>query len=473
MVTGLSTPRVPPADNEATSNLAPRRPTVPTTPIPPAAAARPPATEPRTQFFDEARAALADQRVVKLVLAGPRGPRPDLQRVLVRPLTLKGRACLSLTYNHRTKDVTKNLPVDEGLATVAALIDSAFDNLHLLTTDGELQLAISRKGKATLRRSRKPAASTDAIENPDQVAAPADDGSDAAAVPAAAPPSHDRAKHRYVDPQQPFLVALGITDAQHRLVPAMARKWKQINKFIEVLAHALASAPSLAQAQGDRPLQVLDFGAGKGYLTFAVHDHLCRTLHRPVRVTGVDLKDDMVALGNATAQQFGLDGLAFELGDVRSYAARPVDIMIALHACDIATDHAMHMGIRSGARIIMCSPCCHKQLRPQLRSPTLLLPLLRHGIHLGQEAEMLTDGLRALLLEAEGYDTQVFEFTSLEHTQKNKMILAVKREQPKPAEPLREQVRALKAYYGIEAQCLETLLAADRAEAAPRPGTAG
>lgn len=470
-MSGLSTPPVPPADNEASSIPALRRPSVPTTPIPPTAAARPPAAEPRTQFFDEARAALADHRLVKMVLAGPRGPRPDLQRVLVRPLTLKGRACLSLTYNHRTKDVTKNLPVDAGLATVAELIDSAFDNLHLLTADGELQLAISRKGKATLRRSRKPAAPADAAaENPEQPTALANDGPDA---PAAAPPSHDREKHRYVDPQQPFLVALGVTDAQHRVVPAMARKWKQINKFIEVLAHALASAPSLAQAQGEQPLQVLDFGAGKGYLTFAVHDHLRRTLHRPVRVTGVDLKDDMVALGNATAQQLGLDGLAFELGDVRSYAARPVDIMIALHACDIATDHAMHMGIRSGARIIMCSPCCHKQLRPQLRSPTLLLPLLRHGIHLGQEAEMLTDGLRALLLEAEGYDTQVFEFTSLEHTQKNKMILAVKREHPKAAEPLREQVRALKDYYGVREQCLETLLAADRAEAAPQSGTAG
>ncbi len=452
-------------------NPAPRRPTVPTTPIPPAAAARPPATEPRTQFFNEARAALADQRLVKLVLAGPRGPRPDLQRVLVRPLTLKGRACLSLTYNHRTKDVTKNLPVDEGLATVAELIDSSFDNLHLLTADGELQLAISRKGKATLRRSRKPAASADAAENPEQSPALTDDGSTATDAPAAAP-SHDREKRRFIDPHQPFLVALGVTDAQHRVVPAMARKWKQINKFIEVLAHALESAPGLTQRDGP-PLQVLDFGAGKGYLTFAVHDHLRHTLGRPVRVTGVDLKDDMVALGNATAQQLGLDGLRFELGDVRSYAARPVDIMIALHACDIATDHAMHMGIRSGARIIMCSPCCHKQLRPQLRSPTLLLPLLRHGIHLGQEAEMLTDGLRALLLEAEGYDTQVFEFTSLEHTQKNKMILAVKREHPKAAEPLREQVSALKTYYGVQEQCLETLLEADRAEAASRPGAAG
>jgi SAM-dependent methyltransferase len=273
---------------------------------------------------------------------------------------------------------------------------------------------------------------------------------------------HDRDKRRPIDVNEPFLAALGVTDAQHRLIPAMARKWKQINKFIEVLGHAVESAPSLTGGRGERPLQVLDFGAGKGYLTFAVHDFLRHAPGGPAQITGVDLKDDMVRLGNAAAGELGLEGLRFELGDVRSYAARPVDIMIALHACDTATDHAIHMGIRSGAAIIMCSPCCHKELRPQLRSPALLQPLLRHGIHLGQEAEMVTDGLRALLLEAQGYDTQVFEFTSLEHTSKNKMILAVKRATATSAAPVCEQIREIKAFYGIQEQRLEALLEADR-----------
>ncbi|MEN9544051.1 MAG: hypothetical protein RLZZ598_884, partial [Pseudomonadota bacterium] len=239
-----------------------------------------------------------------------------------------------------------------------------------------------------------------------------------------------------------------------------ARKWKQINKFVEVLAHAVDSAALPAEA----PLRVLDFGAGKGYLTFAVHDYLSATLGRPAQVAGVDLKDDMVRLGNEAAARLGLEGLRFEHGDVRDYAQRGVDIMIALHACDVATDYAIHMGIRSGASIIMCSPCCHKQLRPQMRSPLLLLPLLRHGIHLGQEAEMLTDGLRALLLEAEGYETQVFEFTSLEHTSKNKMILALKRgaTAARRAE-LQTQVQEIKRFYGVQEQCLESLLAADAA----------
>jgi hypothetical protein len=149
------------------------------------------------------------------------------------------------------------------------------------------------------------------------------------------------------------------------------------------------------------------------------------------------------------------------LGDVSSYAPRTVDMMIALHACDTATDHAIHMGIRGGAAIICCAPCCHKQLRPQLLQPHPLRPILQHGVHLGQEAEMLTDGLRALLLDACGYDTQVFEFVSLEHTAKNKMILAVKRAQPANKDQLLQQVRDVKAFYGIQEQCLETLLKAD------------
>lgn len=393
--------------------------------------------DPQRRFFDAARSALADGTALKLVLAGPRDAAADLLRVQARPLQIKGQACLSLTEHHRTRDLTRNLPVDDGLAALAALLAADFANAHLLTRDGgELQLAISRKGKASLRQGKAAAA-------PAPVEAPA----------------HDRRKQRPVDIAAPWLAALGVTDAEGRLVPAMARKWKQINKFVEILDHALDAAPARMAPGDGRPLRVLDFGAGKGYLTFAVHDHL-RRRGLAARVTGVDLKEDMVALGNQTARALGLDGLDFELGDVRSYAARPVDVMIALHACDVATDHAMHMGVRSGAGLILCAPCCHKELRPQMRSPLLLLPLLRHGIHLGQEAEMLTDGLRALLLEAEGYDTQVFEFTSLEHTSKNKMVLATRRSQaaPRPADELRAQVRELKAFYGVAEQRLERLL---------------
>jgi SAM-dependent methyltransferase len=237
----------------------------------------------------------------------------------------------------------------------------------------------------------------------------------------------------------------------------MARKWKQINKFVEVFAHAVERSP-LAAAPAVR---VLDFGSGKGYLTFAVHEHLRQRGVAP-EVTGVELREDLATLCNEAAQRLSLDGLRFAQGDVRTHAAGGVDVMIALHACDTATDHAIHRGVRSGAAVILCSPCCHKQLRPQMHSPEVLQPMLQHGIHFGQQAEMVTDSLRALLLEAEGYEAQVFEFVALEHTSKNKMILAVKRQRPDPAAmaAAREQVQRIKDFYGVREHALEALLAA-------------
>jgi hypothetical protein len=150
-------------------------------------------------------------------------------------------------------------------------------------------------------------------------------------------------------------------------------------------------------------------------------------------------------------------------GDVREWRAGAMNVMIALHACDTATDHAIHLGLKAGADIILCSPCCHKQLRPQLLSPHPLRSVFQHGIHAEQQAEMVTDSLRALLLEAQGYDTQVFEFVTLEHTRKNKMILAVKRAVPKPADAALAQVQELKHFFGVREHCLETLLLADAA----------
>jgi SAM-dependent methyltransferase len=251
-------------------------------------------------------------------------------------------------------------------------------------------------------------------------------------------------------------------------VPAMSRKWKQINKFVEVFAAALKRS-ALAESPAVR---VADFGSGKGYLTFAVHEWL-RAQGKQAHVTGVELRQDMVQLCNEAAQRHQLEGLQFDLGDVRSYQPGRLDVMIALHACDVATDHAIHLGMRAGAAIIMCSPCCHKQLRPQMQAPAALRPLLQHGIHMGQEAEMVTDTLRAMLLEAMGYETQVFEFIALEHTSKNKMILAVKRsgagelvdaaaaETANVQRPeLLAQIAEIKRFYGLREQCLETLLRA-------------
>ena len=384
----------------------------------------------REQFLGLLSKSIELDTFVKLVLAKYHGPEPDLLRVIARRLTVRGEPCLSFVYRYKTRDITKNVEVAEAIAAIAQVLGNAFENAHLLTTSQDIQLAVSRKGKYSLRAGRAEASK------------PAEE--------------HDREKQRFLDLDRPFLAALGITDDAHRLIPAMSRKWRQINKFIEVLDHAFESS-GLKDA---REIRVVDFGSGKGYLTFAVHDYLTNTRGIDARVTGVELREDLVRTCNMAVAQSGIRGLAFEHGDIRSHAARPVDIMIALHACDTATDYAIHAGIRSGASIVMSAPCCHKEIRPQMQSPPLLRPLLHHGIHLGQEAEMVTDGLRALLLESQGYEAKIFEFVSLEHTSKNKMILAVKRAHASDRDVIDAQIREIKSFYGIREQTLESLLRA-------------
>jgi SAM-dependent methyltransferase len=385
--------------------------------------------QPVERFLALLERSLQDGSFGKLMLGRYRGATPGLSGVTVRRLALRGEDCLSFVHRHATRDVTTNLPLAQGLGAVAEALGDGFEHAHLLTSSQDIQLALNRKGRYLLRCGK-------------------------VAHAPAGQHGHDREKHRFLDLGRPFLAELGVTDAQHQLVPAMSRKWKQINKFVEIFDRALVSAALVSPG----PVRVVDFGCGKGYLTFAVHDYLCNALRREASVTGVELRQDLVDLCNVAARQLGLAGLAFEHGDVRTHAPGPVDVMIALHACDTATDHAIHRGIREGARVVMCSPCCHKQLRPQMHSPRLLQPMLKHGIHLGQEAEMVTDSLRALLLEAQGYDTQVFEFVSLEHTSKNKMILAVYRGASPRRDELLRQIVDIKAFYGIREHCLETLL---------------
>ena len=402
------------------------------------------------QFIARLRHSLADGGFVRLVLGRPHGAEPSLDKLIVRRVVLREVEHLSLVWRHRTKDITKNLPVEAAVDQIATLLVGQFHHAHLVTRSHDIQLALGKKGRWGLRVGKL----TRPAEEP---------GADAADRPVADTPvnaGHDRAKQRALALDTPFLAELGITDAQHRLVPAMARKWKQINKFLEVLAHAIAQSP-LAGRDPAVPVRVLDFGAGKGYLTFAVRQHLQASGRVPA-IVGVELRDDLTTLCNGVVDRLGLAGLRFEAGDVGRHAVAATDIMIALHACDTATDLAMHHGIRSGAAIILCSPCCHKQLRPQMTAPPVLAPMLRHGIHMAEQAEMLTDALRALLLQAEGYDAQVFEFISPEHTGKNKMVLAVRRAAPLPAAQrgaLLAQVAALKALYGVTTQALETLLA--------------
>jgi hypothetical protein len=384
----------------------------------------------RQQFLLHLDTCVAQGTLVKLVLSKYRGTEVDLVRVVARLVSVKEQPCLSFVYSYKTRDITKNLPLNEALLLIAEWLPAAFKNAHLLSLTEELQLTFSKKDKCQLFVGK-------AVQREAPTAA------------------HNREKKRFLELSRPFLADLGVTNVKHELVPAMARKWKQINKFIEVFAHALSSSP----LREDQPIHAVDFGSGKGYLTFALHDYLRNSLGLEAQVRGVELREDMVSLCNAAAAKLEQPGLVFQHGDVRTYAPEQIDIMIALHACDVATDYALHLGIRSNASIIMCSPCCHKQIRPQMHSPAMLKPMLQYGVHLGQEAEMVTDSLRALLLEACGYETKVFEFVSLEHTNKNKMILAVKRTETIDPSELLAKIQGIKAFYGIREHCLETLLA--------------
>jgi SAM-dependent methyltransferase len=403
----------------------------------------------RAEFLALVQHSLDAGDFVRLVLARPHEREsPGPRRIAVRALALRGRPGLSFVESHATRDVTRNTDVAQGIGEIDRLLGPAFAHAHLQTTAGEAELRRSKRG--TWGMSRRTAHRAAPAHEPEASAVAAGDDGD---LPAGAP-THDRIKRRHVDIGRPWLVDLGVTDADHRLIPAMARKWKQIDKFVEIFDHAIAS--SLLRERPD--VRVVDFGAGKGYLTFAVHDHLVRTLGKRADVTGVELRSDLVELAQRAAVRARMEGLTFVQGDVRSQAAPAMDVMIALHACDTATDHALHLGVRAGAQVILAAPCCHKELRPQILPPALLKPLLQHGIHLGQQAEMVTDGLRALLLEAEGYATQVFEFVSLEHTSKNKMILAVRRAAPRDRAATLGQVQALKDFYGVREQALERLL---------------
>lgn len=376
----------------------------------------------------------------RLVLSKYKGDEVDLNRVTIRPVQIKGQHFLSFLYAYRTNHVTKNLMIGEAVVQLQQWLGSSFHNAHMITDEWETQLSFSKKGKVLINKNR----------NKNSTVGVADKAG-------ANELGHNRHKLRYVEQDRPYLHELGITDANGQIIPAMSRKWKQINKFIEVLSTAIQQTG----LDKHKELHIADFGSGKAYLTFAVHDYVGANLGVNTKVTGVELRQGLVDLCNQTAQKLSLTGIKFEQGDVQHFSAQDINIMIALHACDTATDYALNMGIRTGAEIIMCSPCCHKQIRPQLKSPALLAPVLQHGIHLGQEAEMLTDGLRALLLEAYGYDTKVFEFISLEHTSKNKMILAQKRKTPRDNSAILQQIAAIKEFYGIKEQCLESLLQAE------------
>lgn len=381
------------------------------------------------QFLDTFQQTIETDQFDRLILSQYKGELEQLEKMTLRVIWLNEQKVLSCLYRYKTQDVTKNYPLTEALSQVTELL-ACCKQANLITTAEELQLKKNKKKVMLTRSKTQPVVKSKTAEQ-----------------------GHDRVKQRYVDQDSVFLQHLGITDQQGQVIPSMARKWKQINKFVEIFSNALSQIK--ASQEG---LRVVDFGSGKGYLTCALYDYMQKHGQTPW-VTGVELNPKMVEFCQKVAEQSQFNQLDFFQGDVRTYEPEHLDVMIALHACDVATDFAIHTGIRLNAQIIMCAPCCHKELRPQLQAPKVLSPMLQFGIHAGQQAEMLTDTIRALLLKAYGYETKVFEFVALEHTSKNKMILAVKRkDDQEPDQDVLNQIQALKEMYGIQKHSLELLL---------------
>jgi len=379
----------------------------------------------RDRFLDLLRPAVRDGTLVKLTLGKHRGADATLKNIFVRPVTLKTGPQLSFVYRHATRDITKNLPPAEAVALIADLVGSDFLDAHLFTPVQTAQLEIAADG--TARLSLKTAGS----------------------APAAAPSTHDRERDYLIPLDSPWLRALGITNERAQAREGMAAKFRQINKFIELLSHLVTEAT----LPDGRPFRIVDMGCGKGYLTFAAASHFGQR----AEVLGIEARPDLVELCNRVVTDVRFNTLTFAAGTIAETALDRVDVLIALHACDTATDDAIAKGIAANAALIVVSPCCQKELRPQLIAPPILSDALKHGIFQERQAEFVTDALRALLLEWAGYRTKVFEFVSTEHTAKNLMIAAVKAHPAGNADTA-EKLRDFARFYGIRTQKLATHL---------------
>ncbi len=430
----------------------------------------------RERFFPLLRTALADGTFVKLTLGKHRGADSTLHNLFIRPVVLKAGPQLSFVYRHATRDITKNLPHDEALALIEKLIGSDFLDAHLFTTSQTAQLSTRPDG--TARISIKTVKATAASTPPAPTSESSDSHSSPFTAPTSSPPSaHNRTRSYLISAGVPWLRALGVTNDRGQPREGMAGKFRQINKFVELLSHlaseanllpaanpldaAFATEPRfsslhsspLSRPPSSAPLRIADMGSGKGYLTFAT----AAFLGPRADVLGIESRPELVDLCNRLARENDLPNLRFAAGTIADAALETLDILIALHACDTATDDALFRGIQAGARLLVVSPCCQKELRPQLTAPPVLAEALRHGIFQERQAEFVTDALRAQLLEWAGYKTKVFEFISTEHTAKNLMIAAIKtRDRGIATDSTAEKIRAFAAFYGIRHHQLAT-----------------
>jgi SAM-dependent methyltransferase len=384
-------------------------------------------------FLSRLRSSLDDGSLVQLTLGHPSAPASPLRKLLIRPVTIRGEMRLGVVSRFVTRDETKNYPFPEAVALVQARLGSEFLSAHLFTQSEEVQLELGKKHRLRVTQAARAAATLE----------------------------HDRRRVRWVAPQSRYLQALEVTDSRGKVRERMGDKFRQIERFVDLLASAFHES---TLAGLDRPLVMADMGSGKGYLTFAAYDYFERVEKMAAQVTGVESRDDLTRLCNRVAQECGFSGLRFVCSPIADYPLPALDILVALHACNTATDDALYAGVRANAAIILAAPCCHKEARPQVdhaKAAEPLRDLLRHGLFAERHAEMATDALRALLLERAGYRVRVSEFVAAEHTAKNVMLIATRRRTPLPPEAIADfdqRIAQLKTFYGIQHHRLEQLL---------------
>lgn len=377
------------------------------------------------EFVEKVSESIKSGLLNKLTLSKPRYKSNGLQNIFIREVDLKGKKKLSFNYRHLTKDLTKNFELEDAILELEGLLSEKFKHATLLTSQATWQMMINKKGKVTVTET-KPLESSKSN-------------------------THNKEKLKRAPLNSLYLHELGITTADGELIPKMADKYRQINKYLEIMDHQIETNIT------KKGLKLVDMGSGKGYLTFALYDFLQREKGLDVTVTGIELRQELVDFCNEKAKKCGFEKLKFINQRIEEFHDDRIDVLIALHACDTATDDALAKAIMAKSDLIVCAPCCHKQVRQQVKGKSQESPLLKYGIFQERHFEMVTDTIRALILEQHGYQSKVFEFVSNEHTRKNIMLIGSKSKQTDYSQAT-EKINALKKEYHIDYQYLEQLL---------------
>lgn len=373
-------------------------------------------------FLEQLQTAFQENTLVKLTLSKTTKAAGDLKNLYAKKAIIRKIPMLSFTLRYETRDETKNFEWAAAKAFIEEHIAKNFHIATLLTTQEDL--VWTQKGDK-LQRSKA-----------SKVVAPQ--------------AAHNKEKQYAIAEDAPFLQYLDISSSNGKVYAQAQDKYRQINKYVEIMD------TYFDKLKTENGLSIVDMGCGKGYLTFALFEHWKNKIN-DLKMIGVELREQLTKDCNKIAQSLDYSpALSFKAQDIMSFDNKDIDVLIALHACDIATDIAIAKGILASAQLIVVAPCCHKQIRRALSKNSFMQPILKHGILLERQAELITDGIRALLLEANGYRTQVFEFISSLHTAKNVLIVAqytgIKNE------AALVEIENIKSQFGLEEHYLQTLL---------------